>query len=623
MKKNVLIFICTFLLISCTKPGEPVLNPVVKGVFDAENIGSGDIKILEGDWIFVPNKFVDPSDDFLSYGRFENINTSWDKYGDGLPLYGYGTYAVKIKNIDSTGVYAIKTSTVSSAFVAYLDGREIYRIGTVGHSCENEVFNWDASFIPLPTLGKEEVTLVFHISNFKDNKSGFLKPIEFGFYSTILNAKNKSFSSFTIISAILLLIAAFFLALFIFYPKERQSLYFGLLAANFCLRICCYDEFLLTTIIPQISGNILFRTGYITLSLGIIFFGLYVNNLFGKIKEKYLFIIHIPAILYIGINIFAPMQYTSSLLTAAQIYLLIMAFYNLTLVIKSAFKKDKSALFFLIGLTIFLSLGVRDILIANRIIDGSFVAHLGILILLIPMAIVILNNFKDSSNKIAGMTKQIETTNEALAKFVPNEFMNFLSKKHVDIKLGDNILKDMYIAFIHLGIYTGLTTEEERLTLLKIYNQTLAKINPVIQEHNGFIDKYLTEGLMVLFYGSADDVIKCMFEIQSIVQFENMDREVNNLPKIVFSVGIHYGRLMLGTIGEEQRMDNTVISDVVNVASRLHFYALKKGINIFISEAVKNNTGKPFSDTIEFAYNGLVKFRGKDEPIRIYEVKKT
>lgn len=145
----------------------------------------------------------------------------------------------------------------------------------------------------------------------------------------------------------------------------------------------------------------------------------------------------------------------------------------------------------------------------------------------------------------------------------------------------------MYIAFIHLGIYTGLETEKERLGLLRIYNDTLSNINPIIQAHNGFIDKYLTEGLMVLFHGSADDVIKCMLKIKSVVQFENMEREINKLPKIDLAVGIHYGRLMLGTIGEEERMDSTVISDVVNVASRLHFYALKKGVNIFISEVVK------------------------------------
>jgi len=317
VKKFTLIFICSLFLASCIKPAEPRLDTVVKGVFDAENISVGDIKVLEGEWIFIPNKFVSPLEDFTKYTRYENINTSWHKYGDGLSIYGYGTYALRIKNLSTSGVYAIKTATVSSAFTAYLEGKEVYRSGVVGNSRKFEVFNWDAPFIILPTFGKEKVTLVFHVSNFCDNKAGFLKPIEFGFYSDLLNAKNASVLTLTILAGILLLAAAFFISLFVFYPKEKQSLYFGLLAANFSLRICCYDEFLLTTIIPGISGEALFRIGYMTLSLGIIFAALFINNLFSKIKSRYWFIMLAPGILYVIINIFAPMRVSSALLQPA------------------------------------------------------------------------------------------------------------------------------------------------------------------------------------------------------------------------------------------------------------------------------------------------------------------
>lgn len=622
VKKFFLVFICAFFLASCTESYNFVSQSVIKGVFDAENIAVGDIQVLEGDWIFIPNKFVNPLEDFSGYSRFENINKSWHRYEDRLSVYGYGTYALKIKNLSSNGVYAIKTATISSACIAYLDGKEIYRSGIAGSSYKQETFDWDAAFIPLPTLGKEEVILVFHVSNFNDNKAGFLKPIEFGFFSTLLDKKNASILTLTILAGILLLAAAFFISLFIFYPKEKHSLYFGLLSANFCLRICCYDEFLLTIIMPSINGELLFKIGYTTLSLGLVFTSLFVHNLFSKTKSKYWAILCIPAILYIIVNIFAPIRVSAELLQPAQIYVLLFAAYNIIIVIKAALRKDTSAILFLIGFSIFLILSVRDILIANRVIQGFFLSHVGVLVLLIPMAIVILRTFRESADKVIRITEQIEATNKALAKFVPNEFMKFLSKKHVDIKLGDNVLKDMYIAFIHLSVYTGLKTENERLSLLNIYNDTLASINPIIQTHNGFIDKYLPEGLMVLFYGSADDVIKCMLEIKDIVHCENLDRQINLLPKINLAVGIHYGRLMLGTIGEEQRMDGTVISDVVNVASRLHFYALKKEVDIFISEAVKKNMSDLLNDEVVFKYNGLVRFRGKDEPLKIYEVKR-
>lgn len=200
--------------------------------------------------------------------------------------------------------------------------------------------------------------------------------------------------------------------------------------------------------------------------------------------------------------------------------------------------------------------------------------------------------------------------------------MNFLNKKHIDIRLGDNILKDMYIAFIHLGIHKVLDTKQDRLNVLQIYNKVLADINPIIEKHNGFIDKYLAEGLMVLFYGSAADTIKCMFEIKQLVQKENFERKINNMQKIKLACGIHYGKLMIGTIGENARMDSTVISDVVNIASRLHFYALKKETEIFISKAVKDNINIDDEAQLQFKHGGFIRFRGKDEPVSIYEVSK-
>lgn len=621
MKKKLLIFICALIFVSCTTSIHGDLDLVVNGVFDAGSLGVGEVKILEGEWIFIPNSFVNPFEDFANYKRFEKINLSWHQYEDELPVYGYGTYAVKIKNLSPDGVYGIKLSTVSSAFIAYIDGKEIHRSGNVGNSYQHEVFNWEASSFPFSSSEKKEVWLVFHVSNFNDNKSGFLKPIEFGFYSTILDARSRSVLLLTILSGILLLTAAFFISLFIFYPKEKQSLYFGLLAANFCLRILCYDEFLLTTIIPQLSAIALFKIGYITFSLGIIFTSLFVNNLFGKLKKEYLFILCIPAIVYIIINIIAPIKITASLLKIAQLYVLIFGIYNLLVVLMAAVRKDKSAFLFLASFFLFLILSIRDILISNRLITGFFVSHVGVLVLIIPMAIIVLRNFRNSFDSVTRIAQKIEATNQALAKFVPNEFMNFLSKKHVDVKLGDNILKDMYIAFIHLGVYTGLETEEKRLGLLTLYNHALSSINPVIEKYKGFIDKYLIEGLMVLFYGSADEVIQCMLEIQAIIKQENDDRKNNNISKIDLAVGVHYGNIMLGTIGEKERMDSTVISDVVNVASRLHFYALKQGVEIFISEEVKKRV-QNLSNQTEFKYGGLVRFRGKDDPIRIYEVKK-
>lgn len=620
--KKITLVLLTLLFLSCVEKKE-IEYSVVKGVYDASNLGTNEIVTLEGDWIFVPSHFITPYEDFSKFKRYEHINVGWHTYEDGEDVRGYATYALKLKNLAPDEVYAIKTSDCSSAFKAYLNGEEVFHLGKVGKTKEEEVFQWDSSLIVLPTYGLKNAVLVFHISNFSDRYPGFSKPIKFGLYSTISAQKNKDTILFVIIAGYLLVVGAFFISLYLFYKKEKKALYFGLMCANFSLRVCCYDEFLITIIVPHIGSVLLFKLGYITFSLAIILVCLFVQELFHMTKRSLLYLSFIPGIIYLLINIFAS-TYTSAIyLPFAQIYVLILGVYNITLVVISMMKKNKDAKLFLLGLSLFLVMAIRDVLVANRIIEGQFFAHVGVLVLLIPMSIIVLRSFRLSYNRIMNITEDIDETNNALAKFLPNEFMNFLNKKHVDVKLGDHILKEMYIAFVHIGLYKSLDYKEERYHTLEIYNNALQDINPIIEAYNGFIDKYLPEGLMLLFDTTAENVIKCMLKMEELVEKENVARILRGEEKITFACGVHYGRLMIGTIGEEERMDSTVISDVVNVASRLHFYALKQKVSIFVSDVVKNNFQQKDNEKhIVFHYKGKVQFRGKDETIDIYEVDK-
>lgn len=609
--------------LSCTVNKKSTSLSVIAGVYDIGNLDISEVIPLEGEWTFIPNELVPPTEDFDKYVRFENLNTSWTKYIHPMNKYGYATYAVKIKNILPEKIYAIRTGNVSSAFIAYLNGEEFFRYGEVGTSKEQETFDWNSVFTILPTDGLTEATLVFHVSNFHDRNSGFSKPIRIGFYSTMLDEKNKDSLIFTILAGFLLGIATFFISLYVFYKKELPSLLFGLLCLNFCLRIYCYDEFILRILIPQLSPMSVFKIGYATLSLAIILASLLIRELFSKIKivvkRKTIYIMLLPAFIYLIINLAAPMQFSTDLLLYFQIYLLLFSLYDFLISILAAFKRENLVYFFLFGLLVFLLLTIHDILISHRVMAGKFISYYGLPFLFIPMTVIVLNHFKTTSIEVSNMTKKIALTNEALKKFIPTEFMSFLNKTHTEISLGNNILKDMYIAFIHIGFSSLATTKEDRLNILNVYNKLLSHINPIIQKNKGFIDKYFEGGLMVLFYGSADEAISCMLEIRRIINDENTARTRLKKENIVFACGVHYGKLMIGTIGEHQRMDSTVISDAVNIASRLHVYALKKGVNIFISSDVKTNI-KINNPRIKFTNGELVRFRGKEKPTTIYEV---
>ncbi len=163
------------------------------------------------------------------------------------------------------------------------------------------------------------------------------------------------------------------------------------------------------------------------------------------------------------------------------------------------------------------------------------------------------------------------------------------------------------------SISEGMTPEE----IFDFLNKFLQELCPIIRKHGGFIDKYIGDAIMALFPDSVEDAIDGAIEMERAL--ESLDRKYKDhgMAGISMGVGIHTGKLMLGIIGEEKRVDSTVISDVVNVASRVEGLNKRYGSRIIITDSVVNK--------IEIGnYNirslGMSKVRGKIEQIHTYEV---
>ncbi|MEE8440252.1 MAG: adenylate/guanylate cyclase domain-containing protein, partial [Spirochaetia bacterium] len=83
-------------------------------------------------------------------------------------------------------------------------------------------------------------------------------------------------------------------------------------------------------------------------------------------------------------------------------------------------------------------------------------------------------------------------------------------------------------------------------------------------------------------------------------------------------IGIHTGRLMLGTIGETRRIDSTVISPVVNVAKRIEEQTKEFGISFAISKAVAELIDD--RSIYRLTDRGAITFRGVSQPVTVFQV---
>jgi len=207
---------------------------------------------------------------------------------------------------------------------------------------------------------------------------------------------------------------------------------------------------------------------------------------------------------------------------------------------------------------------------------------------------------------------------KAYKNFMPNEYLKFLEKQSImDIKLGDQVEKEMTILFSDIRSFTELAERMTPKENFDFINAFLKQIGPIIRKNKGFIDKYIGDAVMAIFSDSPEDAVESAILMQKQMMAYNQTRKTNE-PPINIGIGIHTGKLMLGIVGEEERMEGTVISDAVNLTSRLEGLTKEYGSNIIISEEVmekiKNNKN------FKFRFLDTIQVKGKIIPVSIYEV---
>jgi len=103
-----------------------------------------------------------------------------------------------------------------------------------------------------------------------------------------------------------------------------------------------------------------------------------------------------------------------------------------------------------------------------------------------------------------------------------------------------------------------------------------------------------------------------------ILKLYNSHRAKAGYAPIKVGIGIHTGSLMMGTIGENKRMDGTVISDAVNLCSRIESLTKEYGLEIALSE--KTYSGLEDREKKYVRFIGNIKVKGKEIPVGIYEL---
>lgn len=170
-----------------------------------------------------------------------------------------------------------------------------------------------------------------------------------------------------------------------------------------------------------------------------------------------------------------------------------------------------------------------------------------------------------------------------LSRFVARDVAHRIAAADMDIRPGMAERRDAAIMMIDLRGFTPLAQRlgpEATMSLLGEYQMRLV---PILQAHGGSIDKFLGDGILASFGATrpsdsyAADAFRAAEAILAECRNWMDDRRARGLDAPAVNLAIAAGPVLFGAIGDDSRLEYTVIGDPVNLAAKLETHNKVEG----------------------------------------------
>ncbi len=203
---------------------------------------------------------------------------------------------------------------------------------------------------------------------------------------------------------------------------------------------------------------------------------------------------------------------------------------------------------------------------------------------------------------------------EVLSKYVSPE-LRFRAIAEVR-RGGDTIepeILDLTVMFVDIVGFTEMSEKEPLLEIINLLNESWEVVTSSITALEGYVDKYMGDAVMALFYEPLK-AVQAAVEIQSMFFQVNHFRQLSGLHPVLLRIGLNSGRVVRANVGTKIRMDWTPVGNVVNTASRIQRYA--GAGQVWIGQA----TYEAAREFLKISRQEVIELRGKASADILYNV---
>lgn len=202
----------------------------------------------------------------------------------------------------------------------------------------------------------------------------------------------------------------------------------------------------------------------------------------------------------------------------------------------------------------------------------------------------------------------------------PHEIDRMLASRRLPQLGGET--REVTVFFSDIEGFSRLAEQMTPEQLMALTNEYLSAMTDVIESHDGYVDKYIGDSVVAVFGAPLDDPDHARSAARAALDCKAKLAELNHSStafqgiKVAQRIGINSGAALVGNFGSQRRFNYSVMSDAVNVASRLEGANKFYGTTIIASESTVALAGT------EFAWRELdtIRVKGREQSLKIYEL---
>ncbi|BDA77558.1 hypothetical protein LPTSP3_g04880 [Leptospira kobayashii] len=618
------IILLIFLSLSCSPAGRDEKANIQQGKLNLETYSFADSPFLTltGEWNFFWNKIPETilaTDIPTSITLPSHWNHRKEKEEE-LNGQGFATFRVHILLPKDQTAFplAVLTGEQDTSHAIYINGKYLGGSGKPGRSKETTVSQVQSSIVIIPFTGAKEIDLDLVVSNFAHRKGGPWNDVVLAPFQKAQERLTNRKMNETILASVLGFVALFFLFFYFFDKDETHTL--GIFAFSFIIllrNISTGERILLDWI--HLPYQVILRIEYFSWFWSAPVLYHYFQTVFPIDFSKKIGSVFYLISLILTLILLFPSEYFTETASFYPAIFILNGCFLLFFLIKSYLKKRSDSQTLLFGAALLLIGAINDTLHAEAIWHTTYIGPLTVVCFVFLQVFTFGKSFRKSLDHTKELAHKLSSLNTSYSRFVPKEFLNFLGKTDIrDIALGQQVQKKMTILFADIRSFTEFSEQLTPKENFDFLNSYLQRVGPIIRHNGGFIDKFIGDAIMALFPDDANHAIRAAVQMQSEIRLYNIHRANYNYRPVQVGIGIHTGTLILGILGEHERMEGTVISDAVNLASRIEGVTKMFGANIVISA----DTFIEASDDLGYDYRLLdrVNIKGKADSVFVVEV---